>query len=336
MGSSEHFQPLTPTAFAIPTFGPHSTVHLERKHRTEFVLKAMNLREQDFGWICTQMMEQQEQDLQDMGIDLTDLESIVHRTLNPQETTRVASSFGGTKRDLLLDETLNVDTLKHLRSSGYAVLDVPALKVSPEANELLSNILVDKTTQHVEVRSDSVAFLDKSAATECLLKGQYDFLVGVASHFNQHHHEVAAPTTSAEDESAVNVVPIAPATKELPFTNPPRLQAAQYRQGEFYVAHSDNPKENANIRTRYRFYTCILYCNQSYQEGDGGALRIYLNSHPWANTDGEIPLLELQRSCEWVDVEPRNGRVVIFESQLVHSVEPVMQSRYARQALTLW
>lgn len=44
------------------------------------------------------------------------------------------------------------------------------------------------------------------------------------------------------------------------------------------AAFSDNSITESNIRSNYRCYTCILYCNNDWTADDGGALRIYGDS----------------------------------------------------------
>ena len=93
---------------------------------------------------------------------------------------------------------------------------------------------------------------------------------------------------------------------------------------------SDNSLTEANIRNNFRCYTCILYCNDGWNKDlDGGALRIYPDSLKFAKpTDAE-------KLCDFVDINPINGRLLIFDSRLVHSVEKVTSEK-KRLALTLW
>ena len=62
---------------------------------------------------------------------------------------------------------------------------------------------------------------------------------------------------------------------------------------------------------------------------DGGALRIYGDSSE-LKVPADAPTL-----CSHQDIIPENGRLVIFDSKLVHSVERVTQDKL-RRALTLW
>ena len=40
--------------------------------------------------------------------------------------------------------------------------------------------------------------------------------------------------------------------------------------------------------------------------------------------------------CEYTDINPDNGKLLIFDSRLVHSVEKVHTPDKSRLALTLW
>jgi Rps23 Pro-64 3,4-dihydroxylase Tpa1-like proline 4-hydroxylase len=81
-------------------------------------------------------------------------------------------------------------------------------------------------------------------------------------------------------------------------------------------------------------YTCILYMNDGdwNVETDGGALRIYPNSHNEFNPSH----VAKSHRFEYVDIAPINGRLLIFDSRLVHSVEKVTTMHRRRRALTLW
>ena len=81
-------------------------------------------------------------------------------------------------------------------------------------------------------------------------------------------------------------------------------------------------------------YTCILYLNDDdwNVDIDGGALRLYPNSQNEFNpmdvaTNGRF---------DFVDIAPVHGRLIIFDSRLVHSVEKVTSKHRRRRALTLW
>jgi Rps23 Pro-64 3,4-dihydroxylase Tpa1-like proline 4-hydroxylase len=82
----------------------------------------------------------------------------------------------------------------------------------------------------------------------------------------------------------------------------------------------------------YHSYTCILYMNDNGwdMERDGGALRLYPGSQH-VRTPAEAT------TGEYIDIPPINGRLLIFDSCLVHSVQTVTsRENKRRRALTLW
>lgn len=92
---------------------------------------------------------------------------------------------------------------------------------------------------------------------------------------------------------------------------------------------SDNSLDGS-VRSNFREFTCIYYLNDDwYQEIDGGSLRLYLNSN------NLISSTEAKRNCQYIDINPQNGRLLIFDSKLYHSVEAVKTNK-SRLALTLW
>lgn len=78
-------------------------------------------------------------------------------------------------------------------------------------------------------------------------------------------------------------------------------------------------------------YTCILYMNDNDWdlERDGGALRLYPDSQHFYSLE------EAVAAGAFVDISPTNGRLLIFDSRLVHSVQTVTSNK-RRRALTLW
>jgi len=91
---------------------------------------------------------------------------------------------------------------------------------------------------------------------------------------------------------------------------------------------SDNPiDDDTHTRRNFRWFTYILYCNDGWDlRKDGGALRIY----PDCNTG------TVKESSKYVDINPINGKLLVFDSRLVHSVEKVTSKTRRRLALTLW
>ena len=131
-----------------------------------------------------------------------------------------------------------------------------------------------------------------------------------------------------------------PATQENPLTIPNSIQIAEYAENGFYKAHSDNSLTNKivsdvgndnRVRSNFRHYTCILYCNDDWEKEDGGALRLYPHTRNLKNPDDAT-----SHGFDFVDVRPKNGRLVIFDSCCIHSVEKVTHKTKKRRALTLW
>ena len=67
-------------------------------------------------------------------------------------------------------------------------------------------------------------------------------------------------------------------------------------------------------------------------EHDQGALRIYPNTQNMYSVEKAVTMA----GDNFVDISPMNGRLVIFDSRLVHSVQKVTSTHKLRRALTLW
>lgn len=212
------------------------------------------------------------------------------------------------------------DHLQELEMNGFVVVD-DTIKTSAENNEMLEQYLWQKIGQGDNIRTDTVSFLDRRDAVSCGLGMHFDVLMAMASYLNKN---LKIPQTGD--------APISPATYERPLSIPEDIQVAEYGKGGFYVAHSDNSwADGQHLQTRnsFRSYTAILYCNDDWVSSDGGALRIYKDSSLLENVQDACNL------CDYADVFPRNGRLVIFDSTLVHAVREVKTDKI-RRALTLW
>ena len=66
-------------------------------------------------------------------------------------------------------------------------------------------------------------------------------------------------------------------------------------------------------------------------EKDGGALRIYPNTSHLRD-----PSDVFKMNLKYEDINPSNGKLLIFDSRLVHSVEKVTTLEKKRLALTIW
>lgn len=91
-------------------------------------------------------------------------------------------------------------------------------------------------------------------------------------------------------------------------------QFALYPPGHFYRKHLD-----AFHGASGRIVSCVLYLNSSWVDGDGGALRLYLEDRQPATS---------------IDILPRGGRFVTFLSdRFYHEVLPSCRERLS---LTGW
>ena len=308
-----------PDECLVPLFGNDVRIKFRAnenrvvKHEdpAEFLLTVEGVSGSDFGWICTKFYEFKKSF---PGLDMAKLTTIMeghHFDSNVQDTDPSAGHKA--MENMFQDKSI----LQELEHGGYVVVDT-APKSTNAATLKLSQLLVEKTKQHKSLRRDSVRFIEKEEAYDCDLGKQYDFLMSIAGHMNDNMNMKESP-----------LAPLYPATKSKPLTNPQGLQAAEFGKGEFYLAHSDNSETSPNVRRSFRHYTCIMYLNDDWNEEDGGALRLYpLNA--------EMPENCTPETCEYVDILPHNGRLVIFDSTLIHSVEPVTHNEKLRRALTLW
>jgi SM-20-related protein len=81
---------------------------------------------------------------------------------------------------------------------------------------------------------------------------------------------------------------------------------AYYPAGTFYKRHSDRFRQHS-----HRVLSFVCYLNRNWQPVDGGVLRMYL-------ADDTIR-----------DLEPLEGRLVVFRSELEHEVLPTSRERYS-------
>ncbi|MFM9884833.1 MAG: 2OG-Fe(II) oxygenase [Burkholderiales bacterium] len=93
------------------------------------------------------------------------------------------------------------------------------------------------------------------------------------------------------------------------------LHLAIYPSGGFYVAHIDRFHDDD-----HRIVSMIVYLNDDWSAGDGGALRI------WSGTD--------PAASQSIDIAPIGGRLVLFMSDA--TLHAVMPTRRDRAALTGW
>lgn len=299
----------------VPALGDDIKVTFKiGRHRKKdaFVLSVNGGTRDDFGWICAKLWECKSGFT---GIDTSLLEVVVEDHVAPLAAPGfdAADSQGGSDFDSIFrDSTLVTD----LTTKGYVIIDTNIL-TSRSSNEKLSQYLSNKSGQSPDIRRDTVAFLGPEASTLCGLDEHFKLLMAIASHLNDNI-----------DFRPSGHNPLLPATVSKPLTNPERIQVAEYGEGEFYVAHRDTSLDKVeNVKSNFRYYTCILYCNDDWSSANGGALRIYPDSKYVTDIDD---------AGRHVDIVPKNGRLLIFDSMLVHSVEKVIGNSQRRRALTLW
>eukprot|EP00980_Cylindrotheca_fusiformis_P005578 scaffold1183_cov114-Cylindrotheca_fusiformis.AAC.11 len=319
----------------VPVLGDHIEIELDRSNPSECVLKVEGSASgnDEFGWICVEFYENKEH-FQHL-LDTSDLRTAVIDHFNaqpphpgfPANSAKLAAS---SQIQQLFEDGQNIGfALSELKQQGYVVLE-NGPKSTVQGHDQLTKFLNEKTNQGGAVRTDTVHFLHRDQAIECGFQQHYDSLMGIASFLNEHLDF---------DETPHN--PMGPATPQHPLTIPDSVQLAEYGEDDFYKAHSDNSltdrfvdgdENGGRIRHNFRHYTCILYCNDDWDEDeDGGALRLYPYSQNLLEADDAI-----HQSYGFVDISPKNGRLLIFDSRLIHSVERVTTKTKRRRALTLW
>ena len=125
-----------------------------------------------------------------------------------------------------------------------------------------------------------------------------------------------------------------------PLTVAPAAQLALFAgNGTCYKRHGDNlyqperaPDTSPSGFDNWRAFTLLMYFNGGWVPEDGGCLRIYGSSGGVAPLT-PLPVETLRETTAYEDVEPRAGRVVVFNSLLHHEVLPVDGLRLA---MTIW
>ena len=115
--------------------------------------------------------------------------------------------------------------LKEVEDKGFTVIDSKVMTTASTANCLLS-LLKEKTGQDKSIRSDTVAFLNQEDSNKCRLQEHYQLLMGVTSYLNE-----------CLNFERSDFEPMYPGTERRPLTNPNEIQAAVYRENEFYTEH---------------------------------------------------------------------------------------------------
>mmetsp|Transcript_18620 Transcript_18620/g.37724 ORF Transcript_18620/g.37724 Transcript_18620/m.37724 type:complete len:493 (-) Transcript_18620:77-1555(-) len=354
---------------ATVTFAPLHSSCDENGDPTEYILSALNFDYpiDDFGHLCLEIYKYRD----DMrGVVSMDhlrenvLDYLNSRPPDPGADAELTSSeaIGNDRLGALLDDAVDSECISKLERDGYVVID-DVIKTSQSSNDKLSQWSNKGETGQEDCRTDTVAFMNRDHAVECGVEMQYDLLLALASHLNNKMNLYESP-----------FAPVFPGTKENPLTNPTgsNMQMAEYGPQDFYNPHSDNSIERGHHgdyiyqgseeeyidnlygndfyddttpwraamqremfsgekrRSNYRCITAILYLNEGWEVQDGGQLRMYLDS-----AHCEIPNTA-EYTHNYVDVNPSNGKLLLFDSRMIHSVEKVLHQSKIRRALTLW
>jgi 2OG-Fe(II) oxygenase superfamily len=242
-----------------------------------------------------------------------------------------------------------------LYETGYCILDnvlpFDALETLDRCLTLLdSGGSLQQTPEAADgVRDDCIRFNSEVEAmipvghAIRLLKGVAHIVSPLVS---QHYY--AGENLDRETEE-----PMLPANKEWPLTVPQNVMIAIYPDQGRYRIHSDNSRDTTTGRRRnWREITCILYVNPDWTEEAGGKLRLWPQSQDIAaeqfgmTDQGEQQLREHLKQQwearhpegtdgqEYVQVAPIAGRMVLFQSSLLHEVRPSLAE--SRRAITCW
>lgn len=326
---------------------------------TEYILHAFDFDRPlaDFGNLCLELYKYRN-DIRDV-VSIDGLKQNVLDYLNSQppdpgmdaELNAACRAVGNEKFGMLLDDMIDGESLRKFQRDGFVVID-DVMKTSQSSNEKVGKWTDKSKTAQGHVRTDTVAFLNRNNALECGLEEQYDFLLTLASHLNDNLDLFASPYK-----------PVLPGTRDRPLTNPSRfnVQIAEYGCGDYYNAHSDNSIDTSvrngafdgfgttiesndedlsssscddvtlpQRRSNWRCITAILYMNKGWKVSDGGQLRMYLDS---ASVKHPSTAFETH---SYIDINPSNGKLLLFDSRMIHSVEKVDSDSKVRRALTLW
>lgn len=308
---------LTPETTTCPTTAFHNNDNEANSSAFVLSVDGVNISLCDFGFVCAKFYECK--DSLEGTLDLAPLRAVVASHFNslPPHPGYLPTAFGAKP----LQQDLNPQVLQTLQEQGYVVIDDVFPKTHPHQHAQLSAYLQEKTNQGNQVRRDTVHFLHQEQAAACGMQEHFTHLMSIATHLNRHYYQLRASPYAA----------VAPASEYEPLTVPRAIQLAEYGEDDFYVAHSDNSLSPCGtLRNNFRHFTCILYLNSNWTSDMGGALRLYLNSRHYSSPDDAV------QQCDYVDVLPENGRLLIFDSCLVHAVRQVTQGEQTRRALTLW
>ena len=359
----------------MPGFGPAATVTFaplrsscdDNGDPTEYILSALNFEHpiDDFGNLCLEIYKYRDNIRGVISMDhLREnvLDYLNSQPPDPGTDAEITNSeaIGNDWIGAILDDVVDRSKLEKLEKDGFVVID-DVMQTSQASNDKFSRWKKKSQTGQDECRTDTVAFMDRDDIKQCGVESQYDLLLALASHLNNKLDLRDSP-----------FAPVFPGTRENPLTNPsgPNVQMAEYGFQDFYDPHSDNSINKAyscdyfgseeeyidilygndvydnttpwraamqkdvyngeERRSNYRCITAILYLNEGWEVRDGGQLRMYLDS-----AHCEIPNTA-KATHNYVDINPSNGKLLLFDSRMIHSVEKVLHRSKIRRALTLW
>ena len=213
----------------IPLFGDYVILTFEVESSTNECIVSLSgddLSVDDFGWVAAKIYEMKSL-FENSGLDTFGLRKIVAKHFNrqPPEPGYDAKTTQNLELTTQIFGNNQTQILDDLATNGYVILD-DVYPASRESHSMLSKLLVEKTCQGSHVRTDTVAFISRDDAISCELKTQFDLLKAMASFLNDNY----------KFETTI-YNPLPPATREKPLTNTLAVQAAEYKEGDFYVEH---------------------------------------------------------------------------------------------------
>lgn len=203
--------------------------------------------------------------------------------------------------DEVLNNTLNADALDAFAQNGFLVLD----------NALSADLLRDLKTEggyfayinRDDVNRDDVDYMDaKLTGDKRAPSIRGDRIRWI---------EVEAGEASKQTAGALYLAALLAfgrAFNQAFFTNINHAEAhfAYYDQGFGYDWHTDNPQDKTA-----RVLSLVLYLNDDWTAEDGGAITL-IDKNDAAHT-----------------ILPQNGRIVLFDSNLLHKVNVTHKRRYS-------
>jgi hypothetical protein len=229
--------------------------------------------------------------------------------------------------------TVSDGSLENLKERGYVVIDNVLSKEELKSARLeIKKVHFDTNdNDNKSVRNDKVAWISENTGSKWHLNHVGDGLLKAIRVLRSIPLELIGRESSPSsflDEKAFRV----------PFSN----QLALYDgKGEHYIAHRDVPVRGTDVQHPLRFLvhpglderqiTIILYLNDTEWDSKAGGMKKSGNLCVYLNTDHTDK--SGSTASEKVYIEPKGGRMVIFDSTILHEVLPSHQPRYA---ITCW